>query len=1362
MKRRSFLKTTGLTGLVTVITPTGIVQAFSQKKASALEDSFINPPASAKPQTWWHWMNGNVTKEGITLDLEAMQRVGVGGFQNFDAGTLIPKGPITYLSPEWIELKKHTIKEAERLGLEFTMHNCPGWSSSGGPWITPELAMQQVSWSESFIAGGKQTNIELPQPFTKLNYYRDECVLAFPSLPGEMPLQNLLSKATAGTTNIDFKNLADDPDGVVVQAGGTNQPAYLQLHFNNAYEASSIAFIAAPVAALAPAGPGGFGGNSITLESSDDGVAFTKVTSINVGGGFGAVPGPAFVTAEFPAIKAKHFRLASSQPRQYSQLRFSGADKITNWKSKANYTGGFWQTEPVKETNKEASKTSVINPDTVLDISQYMNKDGKLDWNAPAGNWTILRVGNTPIGTMNRSAPDTGIGLECDKFSAAAIDFHFNEMMQNLLPALGPIAAKGKVGLLIDSWEVGMQNWTAQFSAEFQKRNGYDLKKYLPAMTGRIVGSAELSDRFLWDVRRTQADLLADNYYGRFAELCRKNKIIAYTEPYDRGPMEEMQVGAKVDVNMGEFWNGLSSIFQNNITMRRTTKLAASIVHINGQKIVGAEAFTSEPASSKWQEYPFLMKPLGDRMYTQGLNRVIFHRYAHQPHPTALPGMTMGPWGIHFDRTNTWWNPGRAWMKYMGRCQSLLQQGLFVADLLYFTGEDVAVYTKTNADELTPAPPEGYDYDLINPETVIKRLKVQNGRAVLPDGMSYKVFVFQNHESVSLEVIKKLRDLVYQGMVLVGLRPLKTPGLGGYTNNDTEFKRVVSELWDGTEGTGASGKTVGLGRVFSTTSLKPVLDAINLQADFEVSSLSGDAPVKYIHRRISNTEVYFIANQRRTAEQLVCTFRMQGKQPELWDPNTGKITPVSIFEISDGRTKVPLQLEPCGSMFIVFRTPATSNHIHEIIKDSQPVLTTKAFPIVEQKLHKGVTNNFTISVWVKPEMDVMLGARDFSGNVAANAWTDYYAIYPPSGEELYGKGHQTCGMTAGRNGVVIWTRGAGKPILTLAAPVKISGWSHVAVSYKDGVPAVYVNGKLVQQGKKAEVVMHPGIGKAHLRDGASYYNGDMTEPELFTEALTDDRILQLSQNKILPEAYKAPVVEQMVNGKNSIIIWENGNYSFKNKSGNTTPFRVAGIDKPIALSGSWKVAFPENMGAPKEIMLTELISLHLHSEDGVKYFSGTCSYTKSFNLPANATPVNKRTFLDLGRVEVIAEVMVNGKNLGILWKRPYQVDITESLKTGVNQLIIKVTNLWPNRLIGDEMVPEMYKFPAPSNDTSPFAALSNGGITELPEWYKQGQPKPADGRVTFTTWKHYRKDSPLLESGLIGPVILKFGVEKFV
>lgn len=318
------------------------------------------------------------------------------------------------------------------------------------------------------------------------------------------------------------------------------------------------------------------------------------------------------------------------------------------------------------------------------------------------GNWTVIRLGHTSTGRKNCAAPDTGVGLECDKFSKQAIQLHFNKMMDLLYPLIKPYVHQIQIGLEIDSWEVGMQNWTSGFEGEFCERTGYDLIKYLPAMTGKIVGSKEMTERFLWDIRRVQADLLADNYYGEFRNLCNQYGLVSYCEPYDRGPMEELQIGSRVDGVMGEFWNGLSAIFQNNLMMRRTTKLASSIAHINGQKVVGAEAYTSEPESGRWQEYPFALKAVGDKAFTEGINRMVIHRYAMQPHPDAAPAMTLGPWGIHFDRTNTWWEPGRAWIDYLNRCQTLLQEGLFVADFAYFTGDNIVGYTKVHRRDLNP------------------------------------------------------------------------------------------------------------------------------------------------------------------------------------------------------------------------------------------------------------------------------------------------------------------------------------------------------------------------------------------------------------------------------------------------------------------------------------------------------------------------------------------------------------------------------------------------------------------------------------------------------------------------------------
>lgn len=1361
MKRRQFLQKSATAGLVTLVTPSGIVQLSPKETATGeaadtLADTFVNPPTWARAQVWWHWMNGNITADGITRDLEAMQQIGLGGFQNFDAGTGIPKGPVVYLSPEWLRLKQHAIRQAERLGLEFTMHNCPGWSSSGGPWITPERAMQQVTWSETYAIGGQPLTVPLAKPPTKLDYYRDVAVLAFPSLPGERALSQLASKVTANGTgeSMSIDHLSGE-QGVTVQPTSGSPSASVQIAFTQPYEARSLAFVSRPLGA-APPGGGGFGGGpQLTLEASDDGTQFRKVATISAG----RSPENAFTLTEFPATKASYFRLTSPGARHYAQMRFSGTARLADWRQKTNNAFGV---EGVLEDQDGSGKVA-INPAAIIDVSQYMDKDGLLRWNAPAGNWTILRIGHTPNGELNRSAPDTGIGLECDKYSAAAIDFHFNKMMENLLPTLKPLAQTGKVGLLIDSYEVGMQNWTAQFPEEFQRRMGYSLRTYLPTMTGRIVGNVDTTERFLWDFRRTQADLMADQYYGRFRELCHQQGMIAYAEPYDRGPMEEMQIGARVDVNMGEFWNGLSSLFQNNLTMHRTTKLAASIAHINGRtngggtpanpQVVGDEAFTGEPESARWQEYPFGMKALGDRMFTQGLSRIIFHRYAHQPHPTAVPGMTMGPWGIHFDRTVTWWKQGRAWLDYLARCQSMLQQGLFVADLAYFTGEESNQYTKVEPHELNPPPPEGYDYDLINAETLVKRARWEGGTLRLPDGMSYRLLVLQDHKALSIELVRKLHAWVKNGFVLVGAKPAKSLGLRGNQTTDrgkgdAEFQRLTAELWGTIDGKTVTEHQLGKGRVFWGQPLQTVLTALRMTPDVAITSRSGDAPITWIHRRVGDTQVYFLANGRRTPEQTVCQFRVTGKQPECWDAATGQITSIPMYDVENGNTRLPIQFDSAGSVFVVFRAPAQKRW-QAILSDGNVLLSTKPFPKPAQQRYPNVVDNFTISLWAKPELNVMLATNGLRAHVK-EPWTDYYALYPPAGVDLYGKGHATCGLAIGRNGVAVWERTDGKPTFRLAAPTAISGWIHVALVYKAGVPSVYVNGQQIQTGKRGENMVHPGLGQAYLSDGASFYNGDMTEPQLLTEALTDEQIRQLSSEKrptILP--WKS--VELVGNGKAEVRFWQNGQYVVRNQSGRDTSFTISGIGQPLVLESDWQVRFPPNLGAPEQITLPKLIPLNTHDQAGVKYFSGTATYVKTIDLPV--LPANKRLFLELGRVEVMAGVVVNGKDLGTLWKRPYCIDITEALKPGSNRLEISVTNLWPNRLIGDEYLPDPDKF-TPGGGASGFASLSNGAIIELPAWYKEGKPKPNDGRVTFTTWKHYTKESPLLDSGLIGPVLL--------
>ena len=1219
--RRDFLKRVAAAGLAVVVTPSGMFAARRGAGAApGLSEAFLHPPASAKPLVFWYWMNGNVTRDGITRDLEAMARVGIGGVVNFDGGTLIPKGPVVYLSPEWLDLKIHAIREAERLGLDFAIHNCPGWSSSGGPWITPELGMQQLVWTEAPAGGGGNVRIALPRPAARLGHYRDVAVVAFAAAPG--------------------------------------------------------------------------------------------------------------------------------------------SPRVADWQKKANAAFGV---DGVATSSDH--RPSGIAPGSVIDLTARVDSGGVLDWDAPAGDWTVMRFGHTAMGTQNRSAPDTGVGLECDKYSKAAIEFHFDHMMERLLPALAPLAARGRAGLAIDSYEVGMQNWTADFPAEFRSRRGYDLLPWLPAMAGLVVGSPEQSDRFLWDVRRTQADLLADNYYGHFAELCHRHGLVTWAEPYDRGPMDELQIGGRIDVNAGEFWFGLSSIFQNNKTMRRTPKLAATAAHANGRPVVSAESFTCEPESGRWQEHPFAMKGLGDRIFTEGVNRIAFHRYAHQPHPDAAPGMTMGPWGMHFERTNTWWEQGREYLAYLSRCQALLQHGVFAADLAYVAAEDANRYTKVTRDELDPPPPEGYDYDVVNAETVVGRMAVGPERpsmAVLPGGTSYRVLVLQHEGAVSLGLLRKLRGLVQGGLVVVGRRPERSPGLEGGREQDEEARRIAAEMWGDVDGHAVTEHRFGRGRVIWGRALAAVLASLDLPPDFESSSRSGDAPLLYIHRRSAGgdpeADVYFVSNQRRTREEVVCTFRVSGRQPEAWDPVTGAQAPLGVFAVEGGRTRVPLVLEPSGSVLIVFRSPSAAPRATAVDRGGTTLIGTRAFPPRARIRHERVANTFTVAFWAKPENSVMLATSGFMEHVE-DPWTDGYAIYPPPGEALYGPGHATCGVAVGRNGVAVWEHSSRTPVFRFAAPAALSGWTHVALVYREGVPSVIVNGALAGSGTHSAAVVHPGVGEAFLREGASYYQGDMTGPRLFDEALDEARLRRLAAERPSREPRMAAAELATADGRAQLRFWEDGAFRVRRPQGSAT-VRVKGAGRLGSVDGPWEVRFPPSRGAPERVTLPALVSLHLHDDPGVRFFSGTATWSADFRIPrvpglaAAGQPGGRRVYLDLGQVEVIARVRVNGSDLGTLWARPFRVDITGALRDGAhNRLEVEVTSLWPNRLIGDEQLPDPDTY-AKGGQGGPFSALSNGAIQQLPDWYRRGAPKPADGRVTFTTWKHYAKDSPLLESGLVGPVTI--------
>lgn len=1315
------------------------VSSFAQQPSDP-EYHFLHPPSSAYPHAYWFWMNGNVSRRGITLDLEAMKEAGIGGVFNFDVGTGIPNGPVEYFSNEWLALKKHAVEEAARLGIEFTLHNCPGFSASGGPWISPEHAMQQITWSETFVQGGGPVTLTLPTPNSKLDYYKDIAVLAFPSLSEEALMQTVKVSTNSGAGDAGKMN----SEGITAHALN-GAPAWIQFEFARPFSAKLITFYIAGVPAPDKRTEPETGERtSVTLESSVDGKHFTLVTPINTGVESELQAGDKYIVYDIPPTTARYYRISCTQSRRYRQVRFSGIERLQNWLEKTNARPRnivrVEDRSAIEKNNlQQVPADSITDYDSIVDITSNMDTSGTLQWNAPPGNWSIIRIGYTPTGAVVQAAPHNGRGLECDKFSNEALTLHFEHMMEKWQPMLRLLAGKGKPGVEIDSYEAGAQNWTPGFEQEFEKRCGYSLLKYLPVLAGgRIITSAEISERFTWDLRRVQAALMTENYYGRFCELCRQNGFITYIEPYDSGPMEEMQAASEADMAMGEFWYGISTAFPVDNPIKRTPKLASSVTHIHGRNIAAAEAFTAEPDASRWLEYPFALKAAGDQAFAQGINRLVIHCFAHQPHPTAAPGMTMGPWGIHFDRTNTWWKPGSAWIQYLQRCQYLLQQGKPVADLLYFTGEDANMYTRALPEELFPAPPAGYDYDLVNAPVVLNDITIINNRIYLPGGTTYAVFVLQNFKAISFPLLKKLHSLVRDGMLLVGDPPGRPAGL--MEDPDNTFQQLVEEIW-------GENKSWNKGKVFRSTGLDAVLRQLRLAPDFYCS----DPNISFCHREMEAMDIYFLCNRLRSYQQWVATFRIKNKMPEIWDPATGRITPVGVFENAEEGIRMPVQLEPYGSFFVVFRNKKIPVSIHSILKDGREIFGTKpadpsAFNVQPHQ------KDFTLLLWARPEMNILLESN-LAADSKAPLSTQHYAIYPWRSEGNRSSDHAAAGLTIGRNGIAIWENNDGMPYMALSIPVAIEGWSHIAVCYNDNTPAVYLNGVFLKKGIKSRYKID-----TPLFDQATHecdYKGGITLLQLFERVLTDTEITAFAKRKPI---MNTPLISPQLAGSSepAVLLKENGNYQFVFSDQQKRKYAVKDIQKKITLKGPWQVQFPAGSGAPEKITLQELASLHRHPHPGVQYFSGTATY--SFLFPMPEAPIKgKHWFLDLGEVAVIAEVMLNGKSLGIVWKQPFQLEITGAMQPGLNRLVIEVTNQWTNRLIGDEQLPDPDRF-TPFGGSSGIPGITGGGIEKIPGWYTNGEPQPENGRITFSTWKHYSKDSPLAESGLIGPVTLIQGI----
>jgi hypothetical protein len=1011
-----------------------LVSCSSEMKKSQSGDlaaGFLTPPDSARPGVYWYFMDGNISREAITADLESMKKAGIGTVLFLEVNVGIPRGKVNFLSEEWQTLFTHIVRESERLGITITLGIGPGWTGSGGPWVSGAQSMKHLVYSITQVSGNEMKPVILPKPapmnpyfgevsFTPelkqrwLDYYEDVAVLAFPTPSGNFKISDINEKA---------------------------------LYYREPYSSK---------------------------------------------------PG---VKPFLPSF--------------------------------ANYS------EPLKGT--------AISTDKIIDVTSYLKPDGTLAWKAPKGNWTIMRFGSRNNGAVTRPAPIPGVGFEADKFDTSAINAHLANFIGLLLQKTGIPDRNLQGGLKMlhmDSWEMGAQNWTLKLREEFKKRRGYDPLPFYPVYSGLVVESLEKSERFLWDLRQTAQELVIENHAIHVKKYAHKYNMGFSIEPYDLNPTADMELGAVADVPMCEFWSkgyGFNTWF--------SCIQAASIAHIEGKKVVAAESFTA--FLDAWKQYPGSMKNQGDWAFATGVNKFVYHTYQHQVLPDNLkPGMTMGPFGVHHDRNQTWWPMADAYHKYVSRCQFILQQGQTVADILYLTPEGAPQVFRAPASALTHDSPEnnilglsdgdaisnrkstaeflpdrkGYNFDGCSPSQLLKA-SVSDGKIIFPSGASYRLLVLPATETMTPALLIKIESLVNEGAVIIGNPPRKSPSLMNYPECDRQVADKAESMWgEATAPSTISKRLLGKGKIYwggafsqiRLPELYPDYDAtasilreMGVPEDF-VST----GPVRYTHQLNQTGEIYFVSNKTNSAVNARCSFRVGKGTPELWVPMSGEMRELPDFEIKDGQIQIPLQFEAYESYFIVF------NHD----KKARPANS------------KGLKN--------------------------------------------------------------------------------------------------------------------------------------FAQPEVLFEV--------------------------------------------------NTP---------------WELSFDPKWGGPENIVFDSLVDWTSRPEEGIKYYSGIATYHNTIKLSENTiADKNTELFLDLGEVNNLARVRINGKDVGVVWTAPFRIKMTGAVVSGENQIDIEVANLWPNRLIGDEQKPD--------------DGIKNG---KWPEWIQNGKPRTS-GRYTFTTFKHYNADSPLLKSGLIGPV----------
>ena len=949
-----------------------------------LETGFITAPDSIQTSVYWYWISDNISKEGVIRDLESMKKVGVnrafiGNIWQDD----VPAGRVKIFTDEWWDILHAALKRATELNIEIGIFNSPGWSQSGGPWVKPGQAMRYLTSSQKIIKGPYKFNSKLLQPQKS---FQDVSVIAYPVNDGFLADIRDLKPAVSSTTAIAGLSKVMDHNDSTAIFFENNKPYTIDITTARTYTALSLVIIPAR--------------RRMTLEGDlqvkrNGAYATVKhfvIDRSNDASNVGFDPyGPAAIS--IPATASNNFRLlfTGSDNGGIAEIKIASTPVVENyiektlakmWQTPFPYWNAYqWQQQPVVDDNRY-----IIDPAKVVDISKYMAADGTLTWNVPAGNWIIERTGMTPTKVTNSPASKEGTGLETDKMSQEHIAAHFNAFLGEIIRRIPAADRKTWKVTVEDSYETGGQNWTDGLAEKFKKNYGYDPTPYTPVLQGKVVGSADRSDRFLWDLRRFIADRVAYDYVGGLREISHKHGLTTWLENYGHWgfPGEFLQYGGQSDEVGGEFWTvGMLGNIEN--------RAASSSAHIYGKTKVSAESFTS--AGSPYASYPALLKQRADRFFTEGVNNTLMHVFISQPYEDKAPGVNAF-FGTEFNRLNTWFYDMDIFLKYLKRCNLMLQQGKYVADVAYFISEDAPKMTGVQEPEL----PQGYSFDYINGEVIRTRLSVKNGKLILPDSMQYSILVLPKLTTIRPQLLLKIKELVQQGAVVLGPKPVSSPSLQDYPAADEQVSKLADELWGDINGTSIKTNKVGKGMIISNMQLQEALDLIKVIPDVRIAQ---NKSTLFIHRKLVDGSVYFISNQENKAVEIAPQFRVTGKRPELWDAVNGSVRELPQYTQSNGVTTVPLRLAPSESAFIIFRQDAKAVTMGGINHPSpvQTITIDKPWTVTFDSKMRGpvqpITFN-TLSDWsVNPNDSI----RYYSGTALYN--NTFTLSAPKKGQKVF-------------------------------------------------------------------------------------------------------------------------------------------------------------------------------------------------------------------------------------------------------------------------------------------------------------------------------------------------------------------------